>query len=45
MMHCREEDLQIFSVKDVIVNILDFVDENYLTLPCGGKAATDKEKE
>ena len=43
-MHCLEEDLQIFSVKDVIVNILDFVDENYLTLPCGGKAATDKER-
>ena len=45
MMHCLEEDLQIFSVKDVIVNILDLGDENYLTLPCGGKAATDKGKE
>lgn len=28
----------------MIVNILDFVDGNYLTLPCGGKAATDKGK-
>ena len=45
MMHYLEEDLQTFSVKDVIVNILGFVDENYLTLPCGGKPATDKGKE
>ena len=44
MMHCLEEDLQVFSVKDMIINISDFVDGNYLTLPCGGKAATDKGK-
>ena len=32
MMHFLEEDLQTFSVKDQIVNILDFADDNYLTL-------------